>query len=38
MTAALTMDQLLALNTRSVDEQASATLIARGWLAGIGLD
>ena len=37
-TAALTMDQLLALNTRSVDEQASATVIARDWLAGIGLD
>ncbi|TWX36259.1 ABC transporter substrate-binding protein [Frigoribacterium sp. ACAM 257] len=38
VTSALTMDQLLALNTRSVDEQASATVIARDWLADVGLD
>jgi osmoprotectant transport system substrate-binding protein len=38
VTAALTMDQLLGLNTRSIDEQASATMIARDWLADVGLD
>lgn len=38
VTSALTMDQLLALNTRSVDEQASATVIARDWLADVDLD
>lgn len=38
VTAELTMDALLDLNTRSIDEQASAATIARDWLADVGLD
>lgn len=37
VTAELTMDALLDLNTRSIDEQASAATIARDWLADVGL-
>jgi hypothetical protein len=38
ISAALTPEGLLQLNTRSVDEQASAAIIARDWLAETALD
>ncbi|PPG52277.1 hypothetical protein C5C27_16205, partial [Rathayibacter sp. AY2B7] len=38
ISAALTPEGLLQLNTRSVDEQASAAMIGRDWLAETALD
>ena len=38
ISAALTPEGLLELNTRSVEEQASAAIIARDWLAETALD